>query len=68
MTKKQLPTYNILASHCKTLACSCTKGGILCTQFCGCVNSSCLNMWNVSFDDEEERDENAPNYETKDDS
>ena len=25
-------------------------------------------MWNVSFDDEEEQDENAPNYETKDDS
>ena len=26
------------------------------TEFCGCVDTTCLNMWNVSFDDEEEQD------------
>ena len=35
----------------------------LCTESCGCVNSSCFNMWNVNFDDKEEQNENAHNYE-----
>ena len=96
---------NILTYCCKTLACICTKGRILWTEFCGCVNpffpnvaflyplktseirkvfwcfqgvqkrcignewlsTSCLKVWNVSFDEAREQDENVPNYEDKDD-
>ena len=37
------------------------------TGFCGCVNTTRLNMWNVSSDDEEEQDENVPNCEDEED-
>lgn len=62
-----MSTFYILASHCKTWACSCKKAQILCTKFCGCVNRPCLNMWNDIFNVAEEQDKNKPNYEDKDD-
>ena len=47
------------ASQCKTLACSCNKARIPCTEFCGCADHSCMNKWNISIDDDLEEDDES---------
>ena len=60
----QLFCSSILGSQCKTLACSCNKAHVLCSKFCGCSESSCLNKWNLNVDgDEESENDDATDEE-----
>ena len=52
-----------LVSQCKTSSCSCSKGRISCSEFCGCKNEGCRNKWNMTYGDD---DNDSDNYESDD--
>ena len=41
--------------QCKT-SCSCSKGRISCSEFCGCKNGGCRNKWNMMRDNDDNND------------
>ena len=43
-------------SQCKISSCSCSKGRLSCSEFCGCRNEGCRNKWNMMCDDDEDND------------
>ena len=50
---------SILVSQCKNLVCSCFKMSYPCSEFCGCANLGCMNIFNMindNYDDEDEDD------------
>ena len=60
------PHFPVLASQCKTLACSCNKARIPCTEFCGCIENDvdCFNKWrNMADEDDESEDEDVEENE-----
>ena len=52
------------ASQCKTLAFSCNKARIPCTEFGGCSDHSCVNKWNTSIEDEDDDESDDEIQET----
>ena len=57
-----------MKSKCETLACSCARANIPCSEFCGCQQHGCSNKWNgpQETDDEEESDEEEEHAEEED--
>ena len=52
---------NCQASQCRTLACSCMKANMACSEFWGCQEQGCLNKWNNEYDEEDEEHDDSEN-------
>ena len=48
-----------LVLQSKTSSCSCSKGRISCSEFCGCRKEGCRNKWNMMRDDDDDNDSDS---------